>query len=77
MADRKKKAKLPENMGFRVICSGASLFLSVVLAVSTVRQLQQTKVFSGVISGLGTVLFGLTAGILICGLIRSLGGKKK
>lgn len=77
MADRKKNAKRPENLGFRIICSGASLFLTAVLAASTVRQMQQDRLFSGIISGMGTILFGFMAGILICGLIRSCGRNRK
>lgn len=77
MSDRKKGQELQKNTGFCIVCGGASLFLAVVLAVSTVRQLQGGLVFSGLISGLGTALFALVAGILIAGLIKAARAKRK
>ena len=60
------------NDGFRIVCSIATLFLAVVLAVDGIGQLAEGSVFGGVIGLLGTVLMLLSGAILLSGLVKRL-----
>ena len=74
MSDQSKRpAHEPmNNDGFRVVCSIATLFLAVVLAVDGIKQLSGGNVFGGIMGLLGTALMLLSGAILLSGLIKRL-----
>ena len=74
MSDQSKRpAHEPmNNDGFRIVCSIATLFLAVVLAVDGIKQLSGGNVFGGVMGLLGTALMLLSGAILLSGLIKRL-----
>ena len=67
---KKKQNEQDMNKTMNVILGLALMFLTVILAVNSVRKVQDAAIFSAIISIAGVILFGGVSIMLLVGEIR-------